>query len=354
MGMTFQNKKSSIILVLKVLEKYSDEEHHLTYQAIIDKVKELYSVELERKSVAYSIELLEELGYDINRSHDRRDRGVALYARQFDLSEARFLIEAVHSSKAISAKQAKDLVDKIQQGFSKYMRRPYGAVGKIGGQSKAEQRDTFASLSVIDEAIAKRKCVTFQMKGYNDSGEPCLRHGGVYYTVSPYYIVNNHGRYYLLGCSSYGEPKMRDFRLDYMVGTTMDSQSNYIDPETVLEEGFDIDRYLEEHIYLLHGEIVDALIRIEEHIEGRKGSQVEAGIRYLRDWYGNRARIYKDPNDGKLYARVRCDASSLFYWIMQYSEEFTLIEPKERVEEIKIYLMKYLEKYQRNGDIKHE
>ena len=45
------NKKTSIILILKVLEEYSDENHYLTQQQIIDKVDELYGIELERKSV---------------------------------------------------------------------------------------------------------------------------------------------------------------------------------------------------------------------------------------------------------------------------------------------------------------
>ena len=59
------NKKASILLILKVLEEYSDENHFLTQQNIIDKVDELYGLELERKSVANSLSLLEELDYDI-------------------------------------------------------------------------------------------------------------------------------------------------------------------------------------------------------------------------------------------------------------------------------------------------
>lgn len=63
-----ENKKASILLILKVLEEYSDEDHFLTQQDIIDKVDELYGIELERKSVAFFISLLQELDYDINKS----------------------------------------------------------------------------------------------------------------------------------------------------------------------------------------------------------------------------------------------------------------------------------------------
>ena len=59
------NKKSSLILILKVLEEYTDEDHLLTQQQIIDKISQLYNIDLERKSVSNSISLLIELGYDI-------------------------------------------------------------------------------------------------------------------------------------------------------------------------------------------------------------------------------------------------------------------------------------------------
>lgn len=35
-----QNKKASIIIILKILEEYSDEEHFLTHKEIINLLKE--------------------------------------------------------------------------------------------------------------------------------------------------------------------------------------------------------------------------------------------------------------------------------------------------------------------------
>ena len=52
------NKKSSLILILKVLEEYTDEDHLLTQQQIIDKISQLYNIDLERKSVSNSISLI--------------------------------------------------------------------------------------------------------------------------------------------------------------------------------------------------------------------------------------------------------------------------------------------------------
>ena len=90
-----ENKKASIILILKVLEEYSDEDHFLTQQDIIDKIYQIYGIELERKSVAFSLSLLQELEYDINKSPRG---GYALLSRNFDYTEVRFIADALFSS----------------------------------------------------------------------------------------------------------------------------------------------------------------------------------------------------------------------------------------------------------------
>lgn len=104
-----ENKKASILLILNVLKEYSDEDHCLTQQDIIDKVYELYGIELERKSVAFSISLLQDLGYDINKFPRR---GYALLSRTFDNSEIDFIIDSLFSNKSINGKRALNYQEK--------------------------------------------------------------------------------------------------------------------------------------------------------------------------------------------------------------------------------------------------
>ena len=51
------NKKSAPLLILKILQQFSDENHLMTQQDIIDKLQSLYNLKLERKSVSSSIRL---------------------------------------------------------------------------------------------------------------------------------------------------------------------------------------------------------------------------------------------------------------------------------------------------------
>ena len=135
-----ENKKASILLILKVLQEYSDEDHFLTQQDIIDKVDELYGIELERKSVAFSISLLQELDYDINKSPRG---GYALLSRDFDNSEIRYIVDSLFCSKSISGKQAACLSKKLNACLSRYQRKDYDFIQKSAVINRSENAELF-------------------------------------------------------------------------------------------------------------------------------------------------------------------------------------------------------------------
>ena len=209
-----QNKKSSIILVLKVLEEYSDSNHFLTQKEIIDKIDEIYGIELERKSIGSSLELLQELDYDIVRGERG---GFALLSRTFDTTEASFLIDAIFSSRSIDGKMAKQISTNIYSCFSKYERQDYSYIYKSMEVTRTCNKDVLFNISIIQEAIKRNKQIGFQYLTYDVNGKEILRKDGYIYHVSPYYLINNFGRYYLL--CNYNEKynNFNIFRLDYMV-----------------------------------------------------------------------------------------------------------------------------------------
>lgn len=60
------NKKMLNMLILEILTQYSDMEHRLTQQEIINLLKANYGMECDRRSVRNNIVYLKELGYDIS------------------------------------------------------------------------------------------------------------------------------------------------------------------------------------------------------------------------------------------------------------------------------------------------
>ena len=119
------NKKMLNMLILDILKRYSDEEHHLTQQEVMKLLKREYGMECDRRSVKNNVEYLNELGYEIP-----YDDGYWLVTREFEDAELRVLIDSVLSSKSITNKQVlytvsalrADLAEAIENMNQKYHR----------------------------------------------------------------------------------------------------------------------------------------------------------------------------------------------------------------------------------------
>lgn len=328
-----ENKKASILLILKVLEEYSDEEHYLTHQQIIDKVYEIYDIQLERKSVAFAIELLQELEYDINKGPHG---GFALLSRNLDITEIQFIVDSIFSSKSLTGKQAKQIADKISGELSIYQRKDYSYLNKTTELNRSTNKDLFYNIDVIHEAMKRGKRVGFQYLTYDRSGNPMARKDGFQYIVSPYYLVNNFGRYYLI--CNYREKyhAIQTFRIDYMMNIEIkeDWPIKRIESlEGMKDKRFSLSEYLNDHIYLFGGDIITAELEIEE----------EWAIQYVKDWFGDKAKLR--IKDEKIVATVKCNETALIYWILQYGEFMKVLSPSSLIDKVLETAHRTIDKY---------
>ena len=97
---------------------------------------------------------------------------------------------------------------------------------------------------------------------------------------------------------------------------------------------FDISKYLNDNIYLLAGDVINATIEIEDL----------NSVVFVKDWFGKNSRIYR--KDDKLYADIKSNESALFYWYMQYSETITIISPQSLIDRVKNEAERILTKYE--------
>lgn len=328
-----ENKKASILLILKVLEEYSDEEHFLTHQQIIDKVYGIYDIQLERKSVAFAIELLQELEYDINKGPHG---GFALLSRNLDITEIQFIVDSIFSSKSLTGKQAKQIADKISGELSIYQRKDYSYLNKTTELNRSTNKDLFYNIDVIHEAMKRGKRVGFQYLTYDRSGNLMARKDGFQYIVSPYYLVNNFGRYYLI--CNYREKyhAIQTFRIDYMMNIEIkeDWPIKRIESlEGMKDKRFSLSEYLNDHIYLFGGDVITAELEIEE----------EWAIQYVKDWFGDKAKLR--IKDEKIVATVKCNETALIYWIMQYGEFMKVLTPSSLIDKVLETAHRTIDKY---------
>lgn len=323
-------KKASILYILNILKDYSDINHLLKQKEIADKVYQIYGLEIERKTIASTLTLLSDLDYDIYKGPNG---GYCLLERTFNESEIQFLIDAIYSSKIIEGNYAKNLTKKLSEFLSVYQRKNYSYLYKSTEISRTSNIEFFYNIEIINEAIDKNKKISFNYLSYDKNGNLIERKDGYRYTVSPYYMINNFGKYYLL-CSISKFDNHSIYRIDYMKDIELvDADIKSINEVPTLNKNFKISSYINDHVYMFGGEIITATIEINE----------EWAITYIKDWYGNNANIY--TKDGTLYASIKTDDRAFYYWMLQYGEYFTLLSPTCIADRLKNTYTENLKKY---------
>lgn len=69
--MDLYEKNGNILYILNVLKKYSDEDHKLSAAEIGRKIKEIYDIEIDSRTIRRNINLLKyKLDYDISTRED--------------------------------------------------------------------------------------------------------------------------------------------------------------------------------------------------------------------------------------------------------------------------------------------
>lgn len=260
--------------------------------------------------------MLEELNYDISR---KSKGGVALFSRNLDDTEASYLIDAIFSSRTIDAKTANSLIDKISNEFSIYKKRDYSHLYKSFEVHRTSNKEVMYSVAIILEAIRDKQRIQFQVLDYDKNGNQITRYNGYYYKVSPYYLINNFGRYYLL-CNYRADYKtLNIFRIDYLINIEIIEDDKYFTSLEKLDgdkyKNFSITEYINDHIYFLGGQIIEAEILLKN----------EKGVLYVQDWFNESAKIM-NKND-QIYAHIKGNEMAIYYWCLQYFENIKVISP---------------------------
>ena len=324
------NKKMLNMLILEILQKYSDENHALTQQEIIRLLQQNYDMECDRRSVKNNILSLQEMGYDIS-----MEKGYRLLSRDFDDSELRILIDSVLFSKSISTKQAKGLIEKLRAHASNYFNVKVSHVCNLPDLPRTVNKQAMYSLDAINDAISENRKISFI---YNEMGTDFKLHPKREepYIVNPYQIVANNGRFYIIG--NYDKyDNVVHFRVDKMTDVKiLNEKAKPMKQIPELKDGLNLPKHMAEHMYMFSGESIPVKLETTEDM-----------MQELVDWFGTDFNVQK-KGDGKIVARVVCNASAMRFWALQYGPYVEVISPdslrKQISQDINAMSKKYKEK----------
>lgn len=303
------SKKLLPMLILEILKEHTDEQHRLTQQEIIDKLWTQYGVKCDRRSVHNNLESLKDMGYDIFTS-----RKCYLAERDFDDAELRMLIDSVLFSKNLSKAQSKRLIEKLTGLGNKYFKDNIPHVSNLPALFHSDNKQVMITLNTLNYAIKSEKKVSFIYNTYGTDFELHPKREEPY-IVNPYQMVENNGRYYLIG--NYDKyDNLSHYRIDRI--TSVKILRDTIKPKSEVKDfttDWTLPKHMAEHIYMFGGESVIVKLRAETNLMDE-----------LIDWFGKDFRITEET-DNQMTVILKCNEQAMKYWALQYGNSVEILEP---------------------------
>ena len=106
------NQKLKIFYILDYLNRHSHDQHPISAGQLIEMLEKQHNISCERKTIYSDIAALQDYGVDIV-SIPGKKGGYYIASRNFELPELKLLIDAVQSSRFLTEKKSKELIEKL-------------------------------------------------------------------------------------------------------------------------------------------------------------------------------------------------------------------------------------------------
>lgn len=325
---SLEPKKLALIRIWQILKDYSDDRHPLTQEHIANLLEQDYGIILERKAISRNISLLKEAGADI----ESQKGGCYLAQRDFEDAELRMLIDDILSSKHITAKHSRDLIDRICALSNRYFKANIRNIHSVNDWSKTDNQAIFFNIEQIDTAIEQGRQLHYD---YNKYGIDKKLHKSSQQYVSPYQMILHNQRYYLMAYSEYWG-NMVFHRLDRMTNMSiLDKPATPLRSLPGYENGINYKDLSSTMPYMY----TDTPENIDFIADARIVDQII-------DWFGRDIRIMPTEDEQKLRIHLKASPQAMVHWALQYLPYVEVESPDSLRAKIRDTLQSGLEKYQ--------
>lgn len=323
-----ENQKQKLLYIAKYLMENTDEFHSVTTPQLIQYLNS-QGIKAERKSIYNDIDTLNDFGMDIIRS-DEHYGGYMLASRPFELAEVKLLVDLVQSSKFITEKKSRELIQKLETLTSKYDAKAMQRQVEIVGRSKTPNENIYYNVDFIHSAISKNVKIRFHYFNWNEEKKMQLRHDGAWYEVNPWKLTWDDENYYLIAYDEASE-KMKFYRVDKILDILLTEE-----PRVGREafENMDMAEFSKKTFGMFAGEEKTVRLRCENSMAG-----------VIIDTFGTEVSMRRD---GKQHFIARMDvvvSPQFFGWISGLGTRVELLSPDEVRSEYASYLEKIISNY---------
>lgn len=327
--MAVQNQKKKLLAVMQMLLQQTDEEHTMSAQDICRVLESTYGITAERKGIYADIEALQDMKIDIIQNKGRTP-GYYVGDRTFELPELKLLVDAVQSSKFISAKKSEELIKKLESLTSKYQAQLLQRQVFICNRPKAENKSAFMIVDGIHRALFEDVQIQFQYTEWTPKKELQVKKDGAFYVVSPWALVWEDENYYLMAYDAEAD-MVKHYRVDKMKNLSLRKEKR-LGQECF--EKFDLPAFAKKTFAMYGGQ--------DERVSLQCGNEL-AGV--ILDRFGKDVMMIPiDDHHFKVNLLVTV-SEQFFGWITGLGTGIRIVGPPHVETAYQIHLQKILEGY---------
>ena len=277
------NQGLRILYIIKIFEEETDDEHSLTLVQLTDRLHG-YGISVERKTLYADIRLINRYGIDILMEHVGKDYYYHIGNRDFELPELKLLVDAVQSSRFITEKKSKQLIDKLENLTSRFESSQLERQVYVSGRIKTENEGIYYNVDKLHTAISQNVRIHFQYFQWSVDKQKVLRHEGKVYKVSPWALTWDNENYYLV---AYDEEvdDIHHYRVDKMLNIELTDNSR-IGQEKF--EVYNLATYTNRLFGMFDGEDKSICLRVKNDFAGiiidRFGTDIDID-KIDKDWF---------------------------------------------------------------------
>jgi predicted DNA-binding transcriptional regulator YafY len=321
-----ENQKLKIFYILDYLQRNSHQDHPVRATELIEMLQNRHDIRCERKTIYSDIAALQEYGVDIQ-SIPGKNGGYYIASRNFELPELKLLIDAVQSSRYLTEKKSRELIEKLctqcNEHDSKLLRRNV----LVSGRVKTMNETIYYNVDAIQEAISQNRQITFRYFDWDFGGKRKYRDKT--YKASPYGLCQDNENCYLLAWSErYG---VTHYRVDRMDKITVTDEKRIPCPELT---GKALNEHAERHFQMFSGEQTNVKLRFHRSL-----------LNVVIDRFGKDTMLIPDGEDHFVFT-VQVAVSPMFLsWVIGFGSKAKVLFPQSVAEECKQLCLETLSQY---------
>lgn len=320
------NQKLKIFYILDYLERNSHQDHPVRAAELLTMLERQHNIVCDRKTVYSDIAALQDYGVDIV-SIPGKNGGYYIASRSFELPELKLLIDAVQSSKYLTEKKSRELIEKLCRECSIYDAQLMRRDVLVSGRVKSMNETIYYNVDTIQEAIGANKQITFRYFDWAVDGK--RRYRTKHYQASPYGLCQDNENCYLLAHSErYG---VTSYRVDRMSDIVLTEQARTPCPELT---GKRLTEHANRLFQMFAGDATTVKLRFHREL-----------VNVVMDRFGRDTMLIPDGEDHFVFT-VNVAVSPMFLsWVIGFGAKARILHPQSVIAECQALCRAAMDQY---------